>query len=40
MIFVRKTTMISKSHKDYFVADVVVEVGTQAVLLLFDGYDD
>lgn len=39
MIFVRKTTMISKSHKD-FVVDVVVEVGTQAVLLLFDGYDD
>ena len=32
--------MILKSHKDCFVVDVVVEVGTQAVLLLFDGYDD
>ena len=34
IIFVRRKKTTTK------IVDVVVEVGTQAVLLLFDGYDD
>lgn len=36
----RMLLMMGESRKGYFVGDVVIEVGTLVVILLFDSYDD